>query len=428
MIYIKNASICLEDDSFKDVDLTIENGIISYIGKLPQSTTEDCVTIDAQGMLLVPSFIDPHVHLREPGFEYKEDFITGTNAAIKGGFGKVCCMPNTKPSPDTPESLSSIMELAKTKGKIPCYFFSPLTYGLKGEKLVDFEELVKTGAIGFSDDGKGLQNAGLMALAMKRISNIDSIITAHCEDESLLFDGYIHDGIYARNNNHKGISSASESVQVARDVLLALDHDTRYHVCHISTKESLAMVEYGKTRKGKISCEVTPHHLLLCDEDIEEDGLYKMNPPLRSREDMIELRIALSSGLIDCIATDHAPHARTEKNKGLRDSAFGIIGLETAFSLLYTKLCKEGKLPLWTLINAMTKAPADIFRIPCGEIRLGGIADLILIDLSKQWEISEDELESKSNNTPFLGERVFGYIDTVILDDKIKLRGGKIVE
>lgn len=424
---IQSALVCLPGDQFQAVDVLIEDGIIKEISSSISPIEDSWEVIDAKQKVLTPAFVDPHVHLREPGYTYKEDFITGTRAALKGGFSAVCAMPNTKPAPDTTVTLRSMMQSAKDKGHVPCYFFSPLSMQLEGEELVDFKALHDSGVLGFSDDGKGLQNAGLMKEAMKCVTAFDGIITAHCEEESLLDGGYIHLGEYAREHDHRGISASSESVQVARDVLLALETGVRYHVCHISTRESLDMVLYGKMRQGQITCEVTPHHLLLCDEDLQEDGNYKMNPPLRSKSDMLYLRQAIKEGKIDCIATDHAPHAQNEKDKGLAKSSFGIIGLETAFPLLYTKLILTGELGLYELLQLMSVKPAEIFRIPHGELRPGGRADLALLDLHRSFVVNREFLESKSSNTPFLGWKLKGFVDSVWIQGQCKLKGGSII-
>ncbi len=386
----------------------------------------NCESFDCNGAFMTPSFIDPHVHLREPGFTYKEDFKTGTKAAVAGGYGAVCCMPNTNPCPDTPSKLEGIRQSAEAKSLNSCYFFGAITKNQKGKVLVDFEGLKNAGAIGFSDDGVGVQDAGIMEEAMREVRAINSIITAHCEDKSLLHGGYIHDGQYAKEHNHKGISSASESVQVARDVILAGETGVRYHVCHISAKESIDMVRYGKNQGYRVTAEVTPHHLLLSDKDLVDDGNYKMNPPLRSEEDKKALVRALQDGTIDCIATDHAPHSTGEKQRKLSGSPFGIIGLETAFPLLYTELVLNNIISLQRLCDALSKEPARIFRLPYEDICEGNHADFVLIDLDDEWTITKD-FHSKSSNTPFLGKTVKSSIKGLFRQNKFVLWEGEFI-
>ena len=393
--------------------------------------TEECqVTeiIDAGGKLLVPGFIDLHVHFREPGFEYKETIHSGSRAAIKGGYTTVLAMPNTNPVLDNKEVLEDLKKRIEKDSIMETLFYSAITLGEKGEELVDFDAQQKAGAVAFSDDGKGVQNAAMMYDAMIEVKKRNSILAAHCEENSLLRGGYIHLGEYAKKHNHKGISPLCEDLQIARDCAIALQTGARYHICHMSTASGADLLRYYKSKCDHISGEVTPHHLLLCDEDLQEDGDFKMNPPLRSKEDKEALIQALADGTILCIATDHAPHSAEEKSKGLAASPFGIIGLENAFALLYTELVLKGKLKLYTLIQAMTENPAKIFGLEGHRITEGGRADVVLIDLDAEYEIRKEDLVGKSKNTPFAGRRVKGVIDTVLFKGKTVVKGGQIIE
>ena len=351
----------------------------------------------------VPAFVDMHVHLREPGFSYKETIYSGTRAALKAGYSDLFTMPNLNPVPDSLAHLQVQTDIIERDAAVRVHPYASITVGQRGAgELVDFEELAPYVA-GFSDDGKGVQDEGLMREAMVRCKAVDSIIVAHCEVDSLLNGGYIHDGQYAREHNHRGICSESEWREIERDIRLVGETGCRFHACHISTKESVELVREAKRKGLPVSCETAPHYLLLCDEDLREDGCWKMNPPLRSRKDKEALITGVQDGTIDVIATDHAPHAAEEKNKGLEKSAFGIVGLETAFPLLYTYLVREGVISFDRLIEMMALRPREIMR-------LGEPKDFITVDLDARYRIDSSQFVSKGKATPLDGWEVFGKV------------------
>ncbi|MCR5576957.1 MAG: dihydroorotase [Oscillospiraceae bacterium] len=349
---------------------------------------------------LMPGFCDVHVHLREPGFSYKETIRSGTRAAARGGFTDVCAMPNLDPVPDCPAHLAAQEELIARGACVRVHPYGAITVGEKGGQLAELEALAPR-VIAFSDDGHGVQDDALMREAMLRAKALGKLIVAHCEDNRLLRGGYIHDGAYAAAHGHRGICSESEWGQIARDLELAAQTGCGYHVCHISTKESVRLIREAKKSGVDVSCETAPHYLLLDENDLEEDGRFKMNPPLRARADREALLEGLLDGTVDMIATDHAPHAAHEKAKGLAGSAFGIVGLETAFPLLYTGLVLEGVLSLEALVDKLSLAPRRRFGIPAGE-------DFTIWDLNIDYPIDPDEFLSMGRATPFAGRRVFG--------------------
>ena len=361
---------------------------------------------------LLPGFCDVHVHLREPGFSYKETIQSGTRAAARGGFTALCSMPNLDPVPDCPAHLEAQEAIIARDACIPVYPYGAVTVGEKGEALAELEALAPR-VIAFSDDGHGVQDSGLMLEAMRRAKALGKLIAAHCEDNRLLRGGYIHDGAYAAAHGHRGICSESEWGQIARDLELAAKTGCAYHVCHISTKESVRLIREAKQSGVDVSCETAPHYLLLDENDLEEDGRFKMNPPLRAREDREALLEGLLDGTVDMIATDHAPHAAAEKARGLAGSAFGIVGLETAFPLLYTGLVKTGILSVETLIDKMSAAPRRRFGIPAGD-------DFTIWDLDAEYPIDPDKFLSMGRATPFAGRRVFGRC-------KLTVCGGRAV-
>ena len=426
MILLTNAKMIRRDNELISADLLLQSGKISRIASQigPEAGWN---VIDCNGMLVTPGFIDPHVHLREPGFTDKETIRTGSRAAVKGGYTTVFAMPNVSPCPDTPQRMAD-MVLRAQDAPLDVRFYAPLSAGEKGEELTDFRELKETGAVALSDDGKGLQHNGLMRQAMQLARAQDLVIAAHCEDESLLNGGYIHDGLYARQHKHRGISRSVEDVQAARDLLLAHETGARYHICHMSTHRGVDLLELAQSWGARVSGEVSPHHLLLTDSDLREDGRYKMNPPLREEIDRLRLIEGLNTGVIQVIATDHAPHTSEEKSRGLAGSPFGITGLETAFPLLYTYLVKPGYITLQTLVDAMTKGPRQVFGLEAGELAEGAPADLTLTDLRAEYVIHAADHESKGRNTPFDGWRVKSRVDTVIKSGRIILQGGTILD
>ena len=414
---IKNASVFTGDGFIKN-DLLIEGGRIAAIGSFFSNNAD--IIIDAQDKYLIPAFADVHVHLREPGFSYKETIAAGTAAAAKAGYTAVCTMPNVNPVPDSVEGINAQLDIIKRDAKINVYPFASITKGRKGEgELVDFERL-KELAVGFSDDGCGVQGEDDMRAAMTECAKLGKIISAHCEVNELLKGGYIHDGEYAKLHGHKGICSESEWTQIERDCRLAEETGCQYHVCHISTKESVDIIRKAKARGVKATCETAPHYLTLCDMDLQEDGRFKMNPPLRSAEDRQALIEGVLDGTIDVIATDHAPHSKEEKSKGLAGSAMGIVGLETAFPVLYTKLVKTGVMTLEKLINMMSVRPREIFSLGGGKIAEGETADLALIDLDAKWTVNPDEFLTLGRATPFEGWELCGK-------NVLTIMGGEIV-
>ena len=363
--------------------------------------------VDLGGRYLVPGLVDVHVHLREPGFPQKETIATGTAAAAHGGYTTVCSMPNLNPAPDTPEHLEEQLALIRRDAAVRVKPYASITMGQRGcGELVDFAALAPHVA-GFSDDGRGVQSEELMEEAMRRAAAVRKPIVAHCEVDELLRGGYIHDGVYCREHGHRGISSESEWRQVERDIALAERTGCQYHVCHVSTKESVELVRRARARGLRVSCETGPHYLLLCDEDLQEEGRFKMNPPLRSREDREALLAGIVDGTIEVIATDHAPHTAEEKSRGLERSAMGIVGLETAFPLLYTYLVKRGVITLERLVELMSVNPRRLFALE-GGIAEGDPADFTVLGLDMHYAIDPATFLSKGHATPFAGWQVDG--------------------
>lgn len=415
MLLLKNCNVVNDDDSFDKVDILVKDGIIEKIGK---DLDIECETRDFSGLLITPGFIDLHVHLREPGFTMKETIKTGTRAAAAGGFTTIFAMPNTNPVPDTPERMKANIESAKKDSIVNTYFYSAITEGESGKNLVDFTGMIKAGSEWFTDDGRGVQGASMMNEAMEEVAKLGGVIAAHCEDNDLLNKGYIHKGSYSKDKGHRGISRSVEDVQVARDILMAGDTGCRYHICHMSTYRGVDLLREGIKWGYKVSGEVTPHHLLLSEKDLAEDGNFKMNPPLREEKDRLALIEGLNDGTIKAVATDHAPHTESEKSRGLELSAFGITGLETAFPLLYTHLVKPGTIKLSTLVNALTKGPADIFGLNTGELKEGMPADITAIDLNDGFTMDKDKHQSMGRNTPFHGWKSDCSIKHVLLKGK----------
>lgn len=350
--------------------------------------------------IVLPGFCDVHVHFREPGFCYKEDTFTGSFAAAKGGYTKVCTMPNLNPVPDSRDTLNIQLDAINKSAVIDVFPYGAITKGEKGETLSDMEGMAAD-VIGFSDDGRGVQSDDMMREAMLRAKSLNKMIVAHCEVNSLLKGGYIHDGEYAKAHGHKGICSASEYEQIARDVELVKETGVKYHVCHISTKESVDIIRKAKAEGVNITCETGPHYLVLDDSCLKEDGKFKMNPPLRAKEDRLALIEGIKDGTIDMIATDHAPHSDEEKAKGLAGSAFGIVGLETAFPVLYTKLVKEGVITIEKLVELMSSNPVKRFGLDedCG---------FSIWNIKDEYEIDPEKFYTKGRSTPFEGMKVFG--------------------
>ena len=360
---------------------------------------------------IFPGFCDVHVHLREPGFSYKETIATGSRASARGGYTAVCTMPNLKPVPDSVEHLKIQRDLIEETACIHVYPYGSITVEEKGEQLADLEGMAPD-VIGFSDDGRGVQSDDMMRAAMLRAKALGKMIVAHCEDNSLLRGGYIHDGEYAKAHGHRGICSESEWGQIARDLELVKETGCAYHVCHISTKESVDIIRKAKAEGLNVTCETGPHYLVMDDSMLEEDGRFKMNPPLRSREDRDALIAGILDGTIDMIATDHAPHSAEEKSRGLEKSAFGVVGIETAFPILYTYLVKPGVLTLDKLVELLCINPRKRFGIPMG-------VDYSIWDLDAEYAIDPAEFLSMGKATPFTGWKVSGVCCATVCDGKV---------
>lgn len=360
---------------------------------------------------ILPGFCDVHVHFREPGFSYKETIATGTAAAAHGGYTAVCTMPNLDPVADSIDHLKAQQDIIDRDACINVYPYAAITVEQKGEKLADLEGMAGK-CIAFSDDGHGVQSDDMMREAMLTAKSLGKIITAHCEVNSLLRGGYIHDGKYAEAHGHRGICSESEWRQIERDLRLADETGCAYHVCHISTKESVSIIRDAKKSGVDVTCETAPHYLLLDDSMLEEDGRWKMNPPLRDASDREALLEGIVDGTVDCLATDHAPHSAEEKSRGLEKSAFGIVGIETAFPLAYTYLVTPGIISMDRLEELLVYSPRRRFGIPLGN-------DWSVWDLTEEWIISEEELLSKGKATPFDGWRVAGRCLLTVADGKV---------
>lgn len=361
--------------------------------------------------IIVPGLCDVHVHFREPGFSYKETIASGSAAAAHGGYTAVCTMPNLDPVPDSAEHLQVQLDAIERGAAIKVLPYGAITVGEKGEKLADMEAMSDK-VCAFSDDGKGVQNDEMMREAMTAAKRLGKIIAAHCEDNSLLFGGYIHDGEYAKAHGHRGISSASEYKQIERDLRLAEETGCAYHVCHISTKESVELIRQAKAHGVNVTCETAPHYLVLCDEDMQEDGRFKMNPPLRSREDKKALIEGIKDGTIDMIATDHAPHSAEEKGRGLEKSLMGVVGLETAFPVLYTELVMKNIITLDRLVELMSFKPKERFRIDTEN-------DFAVFDISEAYKIDPENFLSMGRATPFAGREVFGRCLLTVHNGKV---------
>ena len=361
--------------------------------------------------VFLPGFCDVHGHFREPGFSYKETIETGSKASAKGGYTAVCTMPNLNPVPDSVANLQLQKRLIEKQAVIHVYPYGAITVGEKGEELADLESMAPD-VIGFSDDGRGVQSDDMMRAAMLRAKALGKMIVAHCEVNELLRGGYIHDGEYAKAHGHKGICSASEYEQIARDLKLVEEIGCKYHVCHISTKESVDIIRKAKARGVDVTCETGPHYLVMDDSFLQEHGRFKMNPPLRSAEDRKALVEGLLDGTIDMIATDHAPHSAEEKGKGLAGSAFGVVGIETAFPVLYTHLVKTGVLTMEKLVQLLAINPRKRFDIPMGK-------DFTVWDLNKEFTVDPETFLSKGKATPFEGWPLQGECVLTVCDGKI---------
>ena len=417
MEYVLKNAMVVAGGALRGAELLIREGRIVSIAPHVEAPVSARV-IDLHNAAVFPGFVDVHVHLREPGFSYKETIATGTRAAARGGFTQVCPMPNLSPVPDSRETLNEQLALIQKDAVVRVTPYGAITRGEKGEALADLAAMAPDVA-GFSDDGKGVQNEAMMRRAMEAARGLGKIVAAHCEDNSLLHGGYIHDGAYARAHGHRGICSESEWGPIARDLRLAEETGCAYHVCHISTRESVDLIRKAKARGVDVSCETGPHYLVFSDEDLQEDGRFKMNPPLRSPEDRAALIEGIVDGTIDMIATDHAPHSAEEKGRGLEKSAMGVVGLETSFAACYTYLVKPGIIPLSRLVELMHDNPARRFGLgtPLAE---GQRADLTVFDLDAAYTVDPAEFLSMGRATPFAGCRLSGRC-------RMTMVGGEIV-
>lgn len=412
---LANANVFLKDH-FEKADLLIENGLVSSISK-KLSQTNDCTYIDCLNYVIIPGLIDVHVHLREPGFSYKETMESGTMACAHGGFTSVCAMPNLNPVPDNYENLKAELDLIEKEARIKVYPYGAITVGEKGESLAAFDEM-KDYVIGYSDDGKGVQSEFSMEEAMKQIKNTGKVLAAHCEVEELSKGGYIHDGPYAKAHGHTGIPSSSEYLEIERDIELTEKIGCKYHVCHISTKEGVEFVRQAKKKGLDITCETGPHYLCINDSELEEDARFKMFPPIREKADQDALIAGIIDGTIDMIATDHAPHSAEEKSKGFKLSANGVVGIETSFPVMYTNFVKNGIISFEQLMKLMHSNAMERFNIG-QHIEEGAKADLTVFDLNEKYVIDPKDFLSKGKSSPFTGNEVYGKCKLTMVDGEI---------
>ena len=410
---IKNGQVFYQG-SLQKTNLLTEDGKVKAIGYTGSADKE----INAQDKLVTPGLVDIHVHFREPGQVHKETIATGTKASAHGGFTTVGAMPNVTPVPDDLEKFAKQVELNKKNSLIKTYQYAPVTKDETSDQVVDIEGMKKAGAFAFSNDGHGIMNAQSMYSAMERIASVNSHLAAHVEDKNLFNKGVINFGSASQRLGLPGIKQVAETSQLARDLVLAKETGVHYHVCHISTKDGVELVRMAKDAGINVTCEASPHHLLLSDADIKtDDANFKMNPPLRTPMDREALLAGIADGTIDMIATDHAPHAENEKNQGFEKSAFGITGIETSFPLMYTHLVKTGLISLEKLLALMATDPARIFGLKqAGKIEIGQAADLTVIDLNQEFTIEKADFLSKGTNSPFIGQKVFGQVEQTLVN------------
>lgn len=414
-IFIKNGKVW-NGSELTEGNVLVVDGIISAVGA-DVTPTAECRVIDAAGAAVLPGLVDVHVHLREPGYSYKETIADGTRAAAHGGFTTVCPMPNLNPAPDSPEHLEKQLEIIRRDACIEVKPFATITRLRMGSELVDYEALTPEVA-GFSDDGTGVQDEEVMRRAMQGIAQTGKVLAAHCEVNSLLRGGYIHDGDYARAHGHRGICSESEWREVERDINLTRETGCRLHICHVSTRESVELVRQAKAEGLPVTCETGAHYLAFCDEDLQEEGRFKMNPPLRSRRDREALLQGIADGTIDCIASDHAPHSAEEKSRGLEKSAMGVTGIEISLPAVYTYAVKPGHISFARMIELMADAPRRIFGFE-GGLRPGDRADLTVVDFNSKFTVEPEALLSRGKSTPFEGLLLDGVVKATVAAGKI---------
>ncbi|MFE5319838.1 dihydroorotase [Paenibacillus sp. NPDC056579] len=422
-IWILNAQVVATGNELAKRHILVEGNVVETIIDAANGVPDTAghTVVDAAGNLVTPGLIDMHVHLREPGFEHKETIATGTRSAARGGYTTIACMPNTRPVIDTVETVKYVLDKAETEGVIRVLPYGCITKNELGRELTDFDALKEAGVIGFTDDGVGVQSAQMMKDAMAKAASIGLPVIAHCEDNTLVEGAWVSEGAFSKKHGLKGIPNESEAIHVGRDVLLAEATGVHYHVCHVSTEQSVRLIRHAKQFGIKVTAEVCPHHLLLSDEDIPGmDANWKMNPPLRTPRDVQACIEGLLDGTIDIIVTDHAPHSEEEKARGVDLAPFGIVGFETAFPLLYTKFVATGEWTLQFLIDKMTSLPAQVFGLPWGTLEVGKEADLTMIDLETEKEVNPAEFASKGRNTPFTGWKLKGWPTWT-------MAGGKVV-
>ncbi|WP_079910460.1 dihydroorotase [Paenibacillus sp. 32352] len=422
-IWILNAQVVASGNELAKQHILVEGNVIEKIVDAAggQPDTAGHTVIDAAGKLVTPGLIDMHVHLREPGFEHKETIATGTRSAARGGYTTIACMPNTRPVIDTVETVNYVLDKAATEGVVRVLPYGCITKNELGRELTDFDALKEAGVIGYTDDGVGVQSAQMMKDAMAKAASIGMPVIAHCEDNTLVEGAWVSEGAFSKKHGLKGIPNESEAIHVGRDVLLAEATGVHYHVCHVSTEQSVRLIRHAKQFGIKVTAEVCPHHLLLSDEDIPGmDANWKMNPPLRTPRDVQACIEGLLDGTIDIIVTDHAPHSEEEKARGVDLAPFGIVGFETAFPLLYTKFVATGQWTLQFLVEKMTSLPAQVFGLPYGTLEVGKEADIAIIDLETEKEVNPEEFASKGRNTPFTGWKLKGW-------PTLTMFGGKVV-
>ncbi len=399
-------------------DVLVRDGVIAEVAE--HIETNEAEVIDASGKYVMPGFIDLHVHLREPGLEYKETIATGGMAAAAGGFTSICPMPNTRPATDSPEKIKALLAKAKTDSPVHILPIGAITIGQEGKELADIKGMVAAGAVGFSEDGKSVMNSALYAEGMKLAAEAGSMIFAHCEDIDLVRGGVMNAGKRAEELGLPGITNAVEDIITARDVILAKETNVQLHLCHVSTKESAKMIAFAKAQGIPVTGETGPHYFTMTDDEIPEDfGNYKMNPPLRTKADKEALIHALEENVLEAIATDHAPHSREEKEQSMLKSPFGIVGLETAYALTVTELVKKNRITMKQLVERMSTSPAKILGISKGSLKPGLAADITIADTESSWIIDPEKFYSKGKNTPFTGKEVYGTVYYTIVDGKV---------
>lgn len=422
-LWIKNGHLLDPANNRNEIcDLYVKDGKVACVGSLSSDKMldEDVTVIDAAGKYVMPGFLDLHVHLREPGFEYKETIRTGTAAMAKGGFTAVCPMPNTKPATDSPEMIRKILEIAEKDSPIHVYPVGAVTKGQLGEEMTDIAGMVQAGAKAISEDGKSVMNAELYRKAMQEAAKAGIPVLAHCEDRNMVGKGAMNAGKKAEELGIQGITNAVEDVIVARDILLAKETGVRLHLCHCSTEDSVKMIRAAKEDGVKVSGEVCPHHFAMTEDEIpKDDANYKMNPPLRSSADVEELCRGLSDGTMEAISTDHAPHGEEEKKKSIAEAPFGIVGSETAYALAVTHLVKKGYLSPMQLVERMSTRPCQILGVPGGTLAEGMPADITIADMDSEYKIDKNTFVSKGKNTPFHGAVVNGRVYYTIVSGDI---------